>query len=298
MTIKSSGSLSFTEITNEFGTANPTSLSQYYGLDAGIPTSGQIRFSDFYGKILNATRTINANQQNFNAYNDFPNATIVGGHRTVATVISTNQAVKYFLTNNAIIGSTSTGTTAFTTGSWPTGTSIRLTNNNFIVGAGGNGGNANSGAGGNGGNALTVLISTIITNNGTIAGGGGGGGAGAGSEFTQCRQVGCCQQVCDTARAGGGGGGGGAGSNAGSGGGGASNGGAGSLTAGGAGGGGGFNQTGAASVSGGNGSAGGNLGQSGGGGGNAGNGGSAGNYIVNNGNATFAISGTLLGGVG
>jgi len=297
MTIKSSGSLSFTEITNEFGTANPTSLSQYYGLDAGIPTSGQIRFSDFYGKILNATRTINANQQNFNAYNDFPNATIVGGHRTVATVISTNQAVKYFLTNNAIIGSTSTGTTAFTTGSWPTGTSIRLTNNNFIVGAGGNGGNANSGAGGNGGNALTVLISTIITNNGTIAGGGGGGGAGAGSVFTQCVQVGCCQQECYTASANGGGGGGGAGSSAGSGGGGASNGGDGNLTTGGSGGGGGSNTNGAASVTASPGAPGGNLGQSGGVG-NTGNGGSAGNYIVNNGNATFATSGTLLGGVG
>jgi len=290
MTIKSSGSLSFTEITNEFGTANPTSLSQYYGLDAGIPTSGQIKFSDFYGKILNATRTINENQQNFNAYNDFPNATIVGGHRTVATVISTNQAVKYFLTNNSIIGSNSTGTTAFTTGSWPTGTSIRLTNNNFIVGAGGNGGNANDGAGGSGGNALTVLISTIITNNGTIAGGGGGGNGGSGASFTQCRQVGCCEQVCDTATAGGGGGGGGAGSNAGSGG--SPNGGAGSLTTGGGGGGGGFNQTGGASVTGGSGSAGGNLGQNGGGGA------SAGNYIVNNGNATFATSGTLLGGVG
>ena len=52
MTIKSSGSLSFTEITDEFGVATPVAMSNYYGLDAGIPNSGPIKFSDFYGKII------------------------------------------------------------------------------------------------------------------------------------------------------------------------------------------------------------------------------------------------------
>lgn len=291
MTIKSSGPLSFTEITNEFGVAAPTSLSNYYGLDEGIPSSGQIKFSDFYGKTLNATRTLGVSQ-NVNAYTDFTNATIVG-YKSVATVISTNQAVKYYITTNGTIGSNSTSSTAFDTGTWPSGTKLYLTNNGYIVGAGGNGGNANDGGGSPGGSALTLQVTTFITNNGTIGGGGGGGGGGSGGSFTQCVQTGCCQQQCYTANASGGGGGGGAGSIVGSGGGGANGGSPGTLTTGGPGGGGGFSQNGPASASGSPGGAGGSLGQSGGG-----NGGSGGNYIVNNSYATWLVEGSRLGGVG
>ncbi len=51
MTIKPSGSpLSLSEILAEFGGTNPTSLSEYYGAAGGIPTSGRISVSDFYGK--------------------------------------------------------------------------------------------------------------------------------------------------------------------------------------------------------------------------------------------------------
>ena len=65
MTIKSSGSsLSFSEIEAEFGSNGSRSLGSYrlsqsvgslsnLPLDSGIPTSGQIKFSDFYGKQLN-----------------------------------------------------------------------------------------------------------------------------------------------------------------------------------------------------------------------------------------------------
>ena len=292
MTIKSSGSLSFTDITNEFGVASPVCMSNYYGLDEGIPNSGEIKFSDFYGKTINATRTIAASQ-NFNARSDFTNATIVGGYKSASTVFSNNQAVKYYIISNGIVGSVDTSSTAFDTGSWPSGTKIYLTNNNYIVGAGGAGGNANGGGGGNGGPALTLNVTTFITNNGTIAGGGGGGGAGSGNCFTQCYQTGCCSQQCDTACADGGGGGGGAGSVAGSGGSGANSGSSGSLTSGGSGGGGGYSRNGRADASGSSGASGGNLGQNGGG-----NGGSAGNYIVNNNYATWVVEGTRLGGVG
>ena len=292
MTIKSSGSLSFTDITNEFGVATPVCMSNYYGLDEGIPNSGEIKFSDFYGKTINATRTITASQ-NFNARNDFTNATIVGGYKSASTVFSNNQAVKYYIISNGIVGSVNTSSTAFDTGSWPSGTKIYLTNNNYIVGAGGAGGNANDGSGGNGGTALTLNVTTFITNNGTIGGGGGGGGAGGGNCFTQCYPTGCCSQQCDTACADGGGGGGGAGSVAGSGGSGANSGSSGSLTSGGSGGGGGYSSNGRASTSGSSGASGGNLGQNGGG-----NGGSAGNYIVNNNYATWVVEGTRLGGVG
>ena len=66
MTIKASGtSLSFLEIATEFGAASDHRFGRYrvnynnipaggsisaLPLDAGIPQSGPIRFSDFYGK--------------------------------------------------------------------------------------------------------------------------------------------------------------------------------------------------------------------------------------------------------
>ena len=75
MTIKNSGSqLSFSEIEAEFGDNPGRSLGQYrrddpsgnfdnaspsgsslsnLPLDTGIPTSGEIKFSQFYGKQLN-----------------------------------------------------------------------------------------------------------------------------------------------------------------------------------------------------------------------------------------------------
>jgi hypothetical protein len=295
MPTPSSGAISFTDITNEFGIADTRSISRYYGLDAGIPNSGQIKFSDFYGKIINATRTIGA-ATDYNAYNDLSNASVTGGYKSIATIIANNLPVKYYLTVNGTISASNTSTTAFNTGSFPAGSSLYLTNNNYIVGAGGNGGNANGGGGSNGGPALTLNLTTFITNNGTIGGGGGGGGAGSGGCFTQCQQVGCCEQRCYTACADGGGGGGGAGSVAGSGGSGANSGTAGNLTVGGGGGGGGYSRNGAASASGSAGASGGNLGQNGGS--SSGGGGTAGNYIVNSGFATWLVTGSRLGGVG
>ena len=64
MTIKASGTeLGFQEIEAEFGAQSPRSLGSYrhtqtvdgvtYNLDNGIPSTGEIKFSDFYGKSLN-----------------------------------------------------------------------------------------------------------------------------------------------------------------------------------------------------------------------------------------------------
>ena len=65
MTIKSTGSpnppLSFSEIEAEFGAQSPRSLGSYRhtqtvngltfnGIDSGVPSSGEIAFSDFYSK--------------------------------------------------------------------------------------------------------------------------------------------------------------------------------------------------------------------------------------------------------
>jgi hypothetical protein len=301
MTLPASGTIKSSQIQTEFGGSNPILMSQYYGLDSGIPQSGPIKFSDFYGKVINATRTINATN-NFNARTDFQNnATIVGGKRTSAAVYASNTAVKYYITVNGTIGATGTGSYAFDMGTFPAGTTIYLTNNSYIAGAGGAGGNRNSTAGGAGGPALILRNTTYITNNGTIAGGGGGGGAGGDGYSNGCQQVGCCDQRCYTATASGGGGGGGAGSTPGRGGSGGNPGATGTFFTGSAGGGGycssSGNQT-ACSQSGATGAA---LGSAAGAGANGSGsvgtaGGAAGKYITNSVYATWVKTGTRLGG--
>ena len=48
--LPSSGPLSMSQIQGEFGGSNPISLSEYYGADSGVPSSGTISIGDFYGK--------------------------------------------------------------------------------------------------------------------------------------------------------------------------------------------------------------------------------------------------------
>tara|TARA_R110000744_G_scaffold64262_4_gene132198 strand:+ start:551 stop:1135 length:585 start_codon:yes stop_codon:yes gene_type:complete len=49
MALPSSGVLSIGDIAGEFGGAAPHALSEYYGAAAGVPASGTIAISDFYG---------------------------------------------------------------------------------------------------------------------------------------------------------------------------------------------------------------------------------------------------------
>lgn len=117
---------------------------------------------------------------------------------------------------NGIIGSTSTGSYAFNVNtSWAAGDTVRVINNSYIVGAGGNAGAGGpgalaGGAGNPGGYAMLVSRPITFTNNGLVgSGGGGGGGGGGGNVFLG-------------GTTGGGGGGGGAGVVGGAGGGGGS----------------------------------------------------------------------------
>ena len=99
MTIKSSGSsLSFSEIETEFGANGSRSLGGYrttqsvgslsnLPLDGGIPTSGQIKFSDFYSKQLNVVVDCHSGsrEDRISARNDKWNnnsITVIGGFRT------------------------------------------------------------------------------------------------------------------------------------------------------------------------------------------------------------------------
>jgi hypothetical protein len=49
MAIPSSGAVALSDIQTEFGGSNPISISEYYAAAGGVPASGEISISDFYG---------------------------------------------------------------------------------------------------------------------------------------------------------------------------------------------------------------------------------------------------------
>jgi hypothetical protein len=194
MALPSSGTITLSQIQTEFGGTDPISLSEYYrggGLttpnNTGVPTSGTISLSNFYGAARQFAFTISSAQTSANL-------------RTLAVAAGWDQSAPVLATigSDVYISSNSTGTPALTVnGSWPGG--VQLINNGFIVGRGGNGGNGATStpipgigqpelragtAGGAGGLALSAGVAVSISNNGTIGGGGGGGGGG-GSTFGQ-----------------------------------------------------------------------------------------------------------------
>ena len=79
MTLPLSGLISLADIAAEFGGTPPYSLSDYYGVAPGVPTSGTISFSDFYGKSAGAIMTVGQNDSSagFGYYN--PAGTVVYG---------------------------------------------------------------------------------------------------------------------------------------------------------------------------------------------------------------------------
>jgi len=268
MAIKSSGSsLSFSEIEAEFGQNGGRSLGAYrltqsvgslsnLPLDTGIPTSGQIKFSDFYAKQLNVVVNCHSGsrEDRKSAKNDKWNnndVTVIGGFRSKKEsgsriLINVN---KKFCSDKSDVQHV-----ALRTGSWDSTATVQVDvgSNGEILGAGGDGGkgadgiNNNGDPGSPGTSALGIDHNNVTVNiaSGAVlrAGFGGGGGGGGGRQTDKRRDR----------RAGGGGGGGGMGCPAGDGGAGGSTGGgfgsgsggpggAGTETSGGGGGGGGNN---------------------------------------------------------
>ena len=219
MAIKASGTpLSFSEIRTEFGpnvgstgvslgryradslyfinkvVGSLGSVGNYLPLDIGVPTSGEIKASDFYTKKLNiivdfysggTTTPVSASIQY--AAN---NVKVVGGY----TGRPSSAAGKRVIVNvNKKIGSETGGNDrcAFRTGGWHPQTSsleIEVGPSGKIYGAGGdggsggNGGNGDGSSGTGGSSALGVETSrlTKINNLGRIQAGYGGGGGGGG----------------------------------------------------------------------------------------------------------------------
>jgi len=240
MALPASGQqISADQISDEFGrnaTGNSMSLGDYRltqsvgslsfnGIDSGVPTSGEIKFSDFHGKRLNVVVDFHTggqeSRQNAKSRYNGNSVTVIGGFRGKKEAGS-----KILIHVNKTIGSEKgdQSRVALRTGSWDSDValSVDVGSSGRLYGAGGDGGEgsdsfSDSGSnsatsGGNGTSALGIEheeTAVNIQSGGRIRCGFGGGGGGSGA-----RQVdrGADRSAC------GGGGGGGAGLPAGNGG--------------------------------------------------------------------------------
>ena len=244
MALQSSGQISFSNIVNEFGQPPGKNLGAYrvrqsvgalsnLGLDnndslnATIPQSGTIKFSDFYGKKLNIIvnyHTGGTETQPQNGYQRYQanNVTVIGGFKGRPS--DPNGKKVYIHVNKKIINRTSDDQTrcALKTGQSWNGAELRVDvgGSGKIFGAGGKGGRGHEGGrsdgkggkGGDGNSALGLTYSARVNimSGGAICGGGGGGGGGGGARQLD-REGGLFRRRRRDRRAGGGGGGGGAG---------------------------------------------------------------------------------------
>jgi hypothetical protein len=181
MTLPVSGAISFNAINVELGVAGTTQADinqATYRTLAGVPGSGTtISLNNFYGKsnIFDLTKTISSNTQNYNLLTDMQaNGYTNGNAFTVNLTIG----------SGVYIWTDTTATAAFDTGAISGTGTITITNNGYIMGKGGRGGQTASLAGLVGGPAINLQKSVTINNtNGSayIGGGGGGGGIAAAS---------------------------------------------------------------------------------------------------------------------
>ena len=247
MPLPSSGSISASQIKNEFGTNNSPKIriGQYrdatthggkqWPFDVDIPigtgsndTTTTIKFSDFRGKQLNTITVIDGSTENRIIAADKPKA-VVGGLKSLTSKSVRAKARNIIYVVNKTIGSArgSRNKCALRTGdssAWY-GTNaqespkinIELGEGAKLYGAGGDGGEGGShetdGApGGDGNSALGIQVATesIVVRSGAIIVAGGAGGGGGGGAREDSDNV--------VRKSGGGGGGGGAGLPAGEGG--------------------------------------------------------------------------------
>jgi hypothetical protein len=175
MALQANGTISLTEVATEFGGTAPHQMSEYFGVDIGVPASGSaIGLGNFYSKANKFVATITSNAQQLNLY-------------TWLTSIGWDQNRKVELTINSgvYIWSDSTAVAALNMGgTYPKG--LTIINNGYIIGKGGNGGSTALIAGAPaytvtptpGGMAINLTgPATIDNTNGYIGGGGGGGAA-------------------------------------------------------------------------------------------------------------------------
>lgn len=169
MPLQTTGPISLGNIATEFGDTAPHSMSEFYGVASGIPTSGAIGIGSFYGAASMFIATITSNVQELNLRTWLIS---LGWNQTAPVTVTIASGI-YVWSDNTSVPALNMG------GSYPGG--LTLINNGFIIGKGGNGGYmvASTGAYVNptaGGPAITLTGPISIDNtNGYIGGGGGGG---------------------------------------------------------------------------------------------------------------------------
>ena len=147
MAVKASGSpLSFSEIETEFGQNSDRDLGEYrvsqtvgglsnQPLDTSIPQTGEIKFSDFYGKRLNVIIDYHSGSEEnrpsdarakYQAGSTSGNRTIIGGFKDRISGDSSGSKVRIHV--NKTIGSAkgSANNCAVRTGSFETGTVVTV----------------------------------------------------------------------------------------------------------------------------------------------------------------------------
>ena len=187
MALQSSSQISFSNISAEFGTPPNNNLGAYrisetYGtllnqpLDASVPQSGTIKFSDFYSKQLNVivnfySGSTESRQVAKNRYNN-GNVNVVGGFRSKPS--NTNGTHVKIHVNKTITSTNNNdqGICALRTGNWDSGTTLKVDvgSSGKIAGAGGNGGrgansaneNGPSGQNGNSGLGLQYTCTCLL----------------------------------------------------------------------------------------------------------------------------------------
>lgn len=87
MTLPSSGTIKLSEVQTEFGGSNPISMSEYYGEDSGIPNSGTISLSDFYGASAAGAVDPVFDAASYSLFNS-DNTTNGGAFRTVEVTLT------------------------------------------------------------------------------------------------------------------------------------------------------------------------------------------------------------------
>ena len=199
---KSSGQeISFNDIKTEFGAARDTSLTPNQGfsfgkyrvsqtagsltlpLDSGIPSSGEIKFSQFYGKRLNIVVVCGGG--NLGSANYSGSSVIIGSANNIIKSLpgsASGKRVYINITGQYTSHGASSSSWAFSTGNNWAGAIVSVDQGGgSVYGAGGQGGNASGGNGGNGSNGMRVW-SQATNNMQAVYAGGGGGGAGAWAE--------------------------------------------------------------------------------------------------------------------
>lgn len=181
MALQTSGVISLGDVASEFGGSQPHALSEYYGAASGVPASGAIALSGFYGASSSFALTITSDQENL----DLRSYALSQGWDGASAVSIT--------IDSGVVIYSAIGYALTISGAFPGG--LTLTNLGHIVGGGGNG--ATGGYSSNGftvdqsgqvpGTAgqpgILVEAPAIVDNQGVIAGGGGGGGAGGGTYY-------------------------------------------------------------------------------------------------------------------